>query len=258
MNTRLLGLIFIISLYTFQAFGWGTTGHRVVGKIAEQHLSDKARLEIKKILNNESLAIASTWADFIKSDKKYDHTHKWHYVSIPDGQTYGQSEKAEADIIEAIDRLTKQLKDPSVRDEDRLIALRFIIHLVGDIHQPLHVGKKEDRGGNKVPFRWFGSETNLHSVWDSKIIDFQDLSYTELSESINYASNEQITKWQNSTVLDWANESYNLRRDIYSSLKNPGSPYRYNYIYYPIIEQQLLKAGIRLAGILNKVFEEQS
>jgi hypothetical protein len=235
---------------------WGDNGHRVVGYIADKYLSKKARKKIKQILGNESLAMASTWSDFIKSDSTLNaQTATWHYVNIPDGQTYAQAQKEpKGDVIEAIDRMMKDLQDASASIEKRRFALRFLIHLVGDLHQPLHTGRADDLGGNKIKVRWFGRETNLHRVWDSDLIDNMGLSYTEIAESINFANKEQIRTWQSTDHRAWVDESRVAAQKVYASAKDDAKlSYRYAYDFDEMLKLKLLQGGVRLAGLLNKV-----
>ncbi len=242
-------------LVNINAFGWGQTGHRVIGQIAENHLSSKAKKEIEKILGNESLAFASTWMDEVKSDDTYDHTHDWHWVTIPEGQTYEESQKnPDGDLIEALDRLKKVLCDEKTTLEKKKEALRFIVHLIGDLHQPLHVGSKDDRGGNAVKVKWFGKDSNLHRVWDSNIIDSKDFSFSELAEELDQVAKDQVEKWQSGSVLDWANESQTYHEQVYNTGNTDRMGYRYMYENWDLVQQQLLKGGIRLAGFLNETF----
>lgn len=237
-----------------KSYAWGQNGHRTVGYIAEQHLSKKTKKMIAKILGNESLAMASTWPDFVKSDSAYDYTHKWHYVNITKGEKYSEEGSPKENIVKEIKRLSQQLQDPNTTLADKKVALRFIIHLVGDIHQPMHIGQAEDLGGNRIRMEWFGRKTNLHRIWDSDLIDSQNLSYTELGNSINYSNKAQIKDWQNSSVEHWANESKLICNELYETSDDDISTYKYIYRYYPVVEQQLLVGGVRLAGLLNEIF----
>ncbi len=151
---------------------WGQNGHRIVGDIAADYLTPEAREEIDRVLGHESIAIASTWMDNIKSDPAYDHTHDWHWVTIPDGMTYKETKKnPNGDLINTIRTFIKELKSGSLTAEEEKKKLKMLIHLVGDIHQPLHVGNGEDRGGNNTKVEWFYDDSNLHRVWDSEMID---------------------------------------------------------------------------------------
>ncbi|MGD8426741.1 MAG: S1/P1 nuclease [Balneolaceae bacterium] len=234
---------------------WGKTGHRVVGEIAAEYLTPSAKKAVKRILGPTSMAIASTWMDRIKSDPKYDYTHDWHWVTIPTGQSYAETEKnPNGDVIKAIRTIINDLKTGNLPVSDQKIKLKMLIHLVGDIHQPLHVGNGKDRGGNDIEVEWFYHDSNLHRVWDSEIIDDTKLSYTEFSDAINHPSREQIKKWQDSSVLDWAYESMELRDEVYDIPKNHELGYKYEYQHRDMLERQLLKAGVRLAGVLNDIY----
>jgi hypothetical protein len=234
---------------------WGKTGHRVVGDIAEQYLSEDAAEAVNRILGDESMAIASTWMDEIRSDSDYDYTNDWHWVSIPDGMTYAETEKnPNGDLINAIRTITTELESGELSPEKETEHLRMLIHLIGDVHTPLHVGTGEDRGGNEIRVRSFWESSNLHRVWDSGMIDEQQLSYSELSASINYLSEEEIGKLQSSDLLDWAQESIALREQVYDLPKDKNINYEYMYRNWETVEKRLLQAGIRLAGVLNEIY----
>ena len=248
-------LIFSFSILSISAYGWGQTGHRVIGQIAENHLSNKARKNIRKILGNESLAIVSIWMDEVRSDSNYDHTHDWHWVSIPDGKTYDSCDKNhKGDVIEASERMITLLKSGNTNLEKKREALKFLVHLIGDMHQPLHVGNGTDKGGNDVKIKWFYNSSNLHRIWDSGIIDKKELSYSELAKSIDFCTKDQITKWQEGTVKDWAHESMNYREQVYATEDKENLSYEYMYKNWGLVQNQLLKAGVRLAGILNAIY----
>jgi hypothetical protein len=237
------------------AFGWGQTGHRVIGQIAENHLSRKAKKNIEKILGDESLAIVSIWMDEVRSDRAYDHTHDWHWVSIPDNSTYDACEKnSDGDVIEAIGRMKEILMADDASLEKKKEALKFMVHLVGDLHQPLHVGNGMDKGGNDVKIKWFYKSSNLHRIWDSGIIDKKGLSYTELATSIDHATKEEISDWQKGNPKDWAQECMGLRSQVYAIGEKDNLSYQYMYKNWGLVQDQLEKAGVRLAGLLNEIF----
>ena len=245
-------LLLIIQVIPLVLFAWGPTGHRTVGAIAETHLSRKARKGVKRILGNESLAIAATWMDEVRSDSAYDGTHDWHWVTIPDGQTYANSGKnPNGDVVEAIGRMCTLLRSDTVPLERKRIWLRFLVHLVGDLHQPLHVGRGDDKGGNEYQVQWFKKGSNLHRVWDSEMIDQAGLSFSELAHSIDHPTKAEITAWQAGTVADWAQEALSMRARVYSVRKGDDLGYQYQYHQWPLVQQQLVKAGVRLAGLLN-------
>lgn len=234
---------------------WGKTGHRVVGDIAQHYLTDDAAEAIHQVLDGESLAIASTWMDEIRSDPSYDYTSDWHWVTIPGDMSYAKTEKnPNGDLITAIRTITKKLKSGDLSPKKEAEHLKMLIHLVGDIHMPLHVGTGNDRGGNEVEVRWFWDSSNLHRVWDSGMIDESKLSYTELSKSVNNISEDQIKELQSSNVLDWARESMKLRDEVYDLPDDKNINYEYMYHNWEIVERRLKEAGIRLAGVLNEIY----
>ena len=247
----------------FVAFCWGITGHRVVAEIAQRHLSSKAKKELKKLIGRENLAMWANWPDFIKSDTTHtwDAASKWHYVNIPgnlskeDFMNRLQNLPGE-NLYTQIKAMAAQLKDKSLPNEKRVIALRFLIHFVGDLHQPLHVGREEDLGGNKISVTWFDRNTNLHSVWDNALVDQQQYSYSEYATVLDVASEEEVKGWQNSTLEDWFYDSYQLANKVYASTPADGKlGYKYNYIFQRDLDMQLLKGGVRLAMMLNEALK---
>ena len=244
----------LIILLTISAFGWGPTGHRVAGLVAEKYLSKKAKKELLRILNGQSLAMASTWMDEIRSDSTYDYMSDWHWVTIQDRQTYVQSEKnPNGDVIQTLERIITALKSKKLSAKEETEYIKMLIHLVGDIHQPLHVAGGNDRGGNDVKVTWFRADSNLHRVWDSDMIDDTKLSFTELAESLEKPDAVKLNAWQQASVLDWANESMSYRHQVYD-YGNGKLGYLYSYNNFHIVRIRLLQAGIRLAGVLNEIY----
>ena len=237
-----------------QSFAWGVTGHRAIGLIAEQHLKAKTRKKINKLLNGQSLALASTWMDEVRSDRQYDYMSDWHWVTIPSGQSYNQTEKnPKGDIVEAILRITLELKKGNLSEQEEQKRVKILIHLVGDIHQPLHVGTGEDRGGNDVKVQWFGKASNLHRVWDSEMIDDYKLSYSELANSLNGRSRIEILKTQRTPVLGWIKESIDMRAQVYQ-IGDKQLGYEYSFRNMNMVNNRLLDAGLRLAALFNEIY----
>lgn len=235
---------------------WGQVGHRTVGYIADSMLSKKAQKNVRRVLGSETLAEVSTWMDEIKSDKSYRYASPWHYCTIPDGMTYETAPKQEGgDVVWAIEKMIKELKAGNLSPEDEAKDLKFLVHLVGDVHQPLHVGNGEDRGGNDVKVEWFRDKTNLHSVWDSRMIDGKQLSYYELADWVNHASKTEVKEWQAATVRDWAMESMSVRKQVYDIPEDGKLSYRYSYHNFDLVKQRILQAGVRLAGVINEIYK---
>ena len=259
---RKLSVFITLIAVSFSSFAWwGQTGHRVVGEIADGYLSSKAKKAIAEILGTESIAISSNWADFIKSDSTYNYLSPWHYINVKQGlsqaefNTFLQNDTI-TDAYTQLNFLIAELKNKQLAVEKKQMYLRLLIHIVGDIHQPLHVGRLEDLGGNRIRVLWFGDSTNLHSVWDEKLIGSQNLSYTEYAKAINHATKVQRQQWQAQPMKEWFFESYQLAGKIYSGITQPHQrlSFRYNFDYIEMLNGQLLKGGIRLAGLLNSIF----
>jgi hypothetical protein len=257
----LLALVLFCLSFTGKAW-WGITGHRVVAEIAETYLTKKARNAIREILGDESMAMASNWADFIKSDSSYNYLSSWHYINLPGGLDQGafnsklQSDTA-TDAYTKLNFLINELKNnKQLAAEKKLLYLRLLIHIAGDIHQPLHVGRFEDLGGNKIKVNWFNEPTNLHSVWDEKLVDMQKLSYTEFTNAINHTTRKQRKEWQQQPISEWLFESYTIAQQLYGEITQPDQKlsYRYNFDHFQTLNEQLLKGGVRLAGLLNDIF----
>ena len=152
--------------------------------------------------------------------------------------------------------VANELKNKAHPVETRAMYLRILIHLVGDIHQPLHVGRLEDLGGNRIRLTWFNENVNLHQVWDERLINFQQLSYTEYAGSINFTNKIQRKSWQNQPLSQWFWESYQYAEQIYGDVKADDKlGYNYNFKYIAIVNGQLLKGGVRLAGLFNYTFD---
>ena len=235
---------------------WGQTGHRTIGMIAESHLSHRARKNIEKLLDGRSLAFVSTYGDDIKSDDRFDKYYTWHFVNFPLGAKYEDSPKEEkGDIITGINHCIRVLEDDKSSREDKVFHLKFLVHLIGDLHQPLHVGRAEDRGGNDIKVSWHGKNSNLHRVWDTQMIESWNMSYTELHRNVRTLSKSQVQALEEGTVTDWMYESRDLATEVYSSASNEDKlGYRYSYKYLNTALDQLQKAGIRLAKVLNEIY----
>ena len=235
---------------------WSKTGHRVVGEVAMGHLNRKTKREVSKLLNGQSLAAVSNYADIIKSDRAFKNFSTWHYVNIPLDKNYSEVEPSpNGDLVTGIQKCIEILKSQNSTEADRIFYLKMLIHLIGDLHQPMHVGRAEDKGGNDIQLQWFGKGSNLHRVWDSNMINDYGMSYTELSKKLPVLDKEQIREIKKGTVLEWVKESQELVNEIYSSVgKGEKLGYSYSYKYWNTVEKQLQKGGLRLAQVLNDIF----
>lgn len=247
-------ILFFSVLIVTQSFGWGATGHRAIGLIAEKYLNAKARKKLKVLLNGESLAMASVWMDEVRSDSTYNYMNDWHWVTIETGQSYDQSKKnPNGDVVMTLERLISDLKARKLSGTQEVEAIKIILHLVGDIHQPLHVGCCDDQGGNRVRVKWQRNDSNLHRVWDSDMIDDTKLSYTELANWLPTPDATTVKTMQRASVRDWTVESMSMRPRVYA-IGDGNLGYRYAYKNMPEVKQRLLQAGVRLAGVLNAIY----
>lgn len=252
--------LILVAYMPLNAAAWGKTGHRIVGQIADYYLTAKARKAVKEVLGTETMAIASNWPDFIKSDTSYKYLDSWHYVNIPGGLDQAgvfqflDSDK-QANVYNKIPEMIAILKNKQSTSDQKKMAMRLLIHFVGDVHEPMHTARKEDLGGNKVYVTWFGQKTNLHHVWDESLIEYQELSYTEYATAINHPTKAQFTKWSHDSLKESVYESYLDCNRIYDMTKADDKlSYRYNFDFVDMLNETLLKGGIRLAKIINDIY----
>lgn len=235
---------------------WSKTGHRVIGEIAQNHLSRKAKRAINSLLDGQNLAAVSNFADEIKADSTYRKFSAWHYVNYPADKKYTDEPPSPfGDVIMGIQECITVIKDPGRPKSERAFYLKMLIHLVGDLHQPMHVGRLEDKGGNDIQLQWFDRGSNLHRVWDTNMITDYGMSYTELAASLPKMSNAARKRLQEGTLYDWVEESQDIANQLYESVKTGEKLYyRYNYVWWGTVESQLQKGGLRLAKVLNELF----
>lgn len=256
-----ISLILILCLHTAAAWGWGQTGHRVAGEIAARYLSPEAAAAVDRIVGTESLARGSTWPDFMRADPSefwQKTASPWHYVTVPVGKTYEEAgAPPEGDAYTALAQFGQTLRNPDASRDERVLALRFAVHIIGDLHQPLHVGNGSDRGGNQFTVTFFGNDSNLHRVWDSQLLERRELSYSELADwllaDIDHA---RFLAWNEPDPRVWIAESAALRDRIYPEQRDLS--WNYGFEWNSTLEQRLAQAGVRTAAWLNTVFASQS
>ena len=283
-----LALIFLIS-GAAPLWAWGQNGHRILAEIAQHRLSEGAAQAISELLGGRRLADISTEPDELRADPRWSCAAPFHYVTIPEGIQYPDAEFEgweNGDAVRGILFLSKRLLDLQVSREERATALAFLVHLVGDLHQPLHTGKGCDRGGNAIRVDWFGETRNLHSVWDTAIVESENLSYIEYTEEIE-RNRQLVVGMESASPANWMTEAQDYFGDIYKCDLRDGCPcfcgtcadglsvfggcemavgcrlqvsnrvrlgYRYKFRTKPIVERQLKTGGWRLAHLLNQLF----
>jgi len=259
MTSKFITLIILLLSFSVNAKTtpiWGKTGHRVVGAIAEKHLDENAKKRIQELLDHQSLALVSTFADEIKFDARYDKFKTWHYLNMKLDETYETSAKnPEGDIVTGIEYCKNVISDASSSNEDKIFYLKLLIHLIGDLHQPMHLGLKEDRGGNDFKVKWNYRDSNMHKVWDSQMIESYGMSYSELVDNSKFLTLNEVYEIQKGEVLDWIAETHKLTVKVYNDAK-AGDNLRsaYSFKYLNIARFQMQKGGLRLAKILNELF----
>ena len=247
------------SLYSY---AWGLTGHRVIAEIAENHLNCRAKNQIKKLFGKEKLAYWANWPDFIKSDTTgvWKQASAWHYVNVdpqPDFKSFEieLKKQAGASLYSQIEVLSQKVKNKDLPIKERKTAVIFLIHMLGDLAQPMHTGRAGDLGGNRIEVTYFGQKTNLHSVWDGKLIDSQKYSYTEYANLLDIKKRKEVKEIQKGTLEDWLYDSHKIANKIYAETPNGSSlGYDYQYKFNDTVERQLLYGGLRLADFLNDLF----
>lgn len=255
-KTTFLCILLCVQFGLCNEIVWSKTGHRTTGEVAQKHLTRKARKAIDKLLNGQSLAMVSTFGDDIKADRDFRKFSAWHYVNFPADKKYTDVEPSKyGDVIIGIEKCMAVIKDEKSTQNDKVFYLKLLVHLVGDLHQPMHVGRLEDKGGNDIQIQWFDKGSNLHRVWDSHLIEDYGMSYTELASNLPRLSKKQKKYIQQGTIYDWVEESQDVANKLYDSVEvGEKLYYRYGYVWWNTVEQQLQKGGLRLAKILNKLF----
>lgn len=265
----LLALVFPI-----HAFAWGALGHRAVGHIAESKLNPQAKAAVQRLLGRESMSDAATWADELRSQTTYKQSNWYHFEKISDGLTYIDNLKAlpewqkkKGGIVSAILVANEVLRDVNAPNGEKAIALKFLIHFVGDIHQPLHSGRPEDKGGVTIDTDWFGTPMSLHKIWDSGMIytghgSLFRVGMAPKEQALVYAQYllGRINDSRVSFTPDievWLNESIAMRGPVYE-LTYQNNPAAYQTTHLPMVDSRIYTAGTRLADLLNRIFSGAS
>lgn len=277
-----LAILILTSLLSSSIYAWGPTGHRVVGEIAQKNLSEKTKEKIKEILKGESLAKIANWPDEIRSEPQtYAQTYVWHYTQWPDQNSEHQETELTGLLLTYIKFHMDYLKSDA-KPEEKAFSLKFLVHLVGDLHQPFHVGNGLDKGGNACKVVFFNTQTNIHKVWDEDMIDSTKLSFTEITDfNLQGLTLEKKRGIQTGNLLEWTKESKEIRANAYPNelnlsqqqnqnpIKNyclaevtleqmPKISYDYNYKFMTTLNRRLLEGGLRLAWILNQILDAQN
>lgn len=249
------------SLCAFAAFGWGQKGHDATAYIAEQHISQTTADSIAALFDGKSMVYWANWLDNASHTPDYAYAKTWHYKNIADGVAYEDAYINPAgDVVTAARGQIAILTDPEAPREDKVLALKILVHVLGDMHQPMHMARPDDRGGNNVKLEFFGREANLHGIWDGSIMNSgHSWSYTEWQQQLDRLNPEAEAQTAAGNIDDWAKETYVIATSVYEYFPE-GCKVSYNEVakWTPVIEVQILRGGLRLARVLNAIFDPQS
>jgi hypothetical protein len=243
---------------------WGFKGHKAIATIAYNHLHFNVIPVVSNVLHGQSMSDVSSWADEVRNTPEYKETGPWHFINLPLGLSFGEFEKAvkndpSPNLYSAIINCENTLRQKDAVPAKKENALKFLIHFVGDAHQPMHVSRKEDKGGNTIQVRFGDQGTNLHSLWDSKLIDHEAFTDADIVNKYDNATEEQEKKWQNDNPIIWLWESYQISTKLYSEVAtNRHIDEQYYKSHINIVHQRIDQAGIRLAGVLNTIFKNDA
>jgi hypothetical protein len=282
MKTQILFCLLML-IVARESFAWGTVGHKSTALIAETYLSPQSKAMVRDLLEGERLVDVANWADNLKDRPEYAHTIPYHYQNTRtalrgpvDMNNYKQNllqlspsdrRNYRAGVVEAIAGSEKVLKDPMSNHREKQMALKFLVHFVGDLHQPMHTGEARNHGGNPIKLTWKGSETNLHKVWDSDIIygkiqkisgySYRDPSWTYaqwlLDQNMDAATAPQVL----GNVSTWYQESLSYQKMAYDPKYNQAQD-QYATVAGKTIDQRILQGGRRLGEMLNQIFANES
>lgn len=249
-------LIFLSGISSV-AMAWGPDGHRATGAIAWELLDRRTQTEVLRLLRlkgERSLAEAGTWADRIRGNENYAWAAPLHYVNFP-ASWQGYDEKRDCPehgcILQAINTYSTKLKSRELNDHERAEALLFLVHFVEDIHQPMHTGLKEDRGGNDVELKFYGFPTNLHALWDTYLpAGFIDDWQVFALSQVDQLDRREVMQGSPGNPATWAEESHRLAHtNAYTDRDVLGEAYYEKN--KPVVELRLRQGGIRLAMVLR-------
>lgn len=257
MNYKKVFLLILISVISFSAVAYDAVGHRIIADIAYANLTKKAKKQCDKVLGKHGIIYYSVWADEVRSDKQYEYSYPWHYQNLKDSLTIEdidaliKNPTTEGEhLFFAIEQMTQRLK----KDKNDAEALKFLVHFMADLHQPMHLGRAEDLGANKIKVQWFGTSTNLHAVWDGRITEANKMSYSEYSRFLQDRFDAVKAQKQAETLLQSVYHVYQLRTEIYAYGVDDKNNYKYIYKFAARNNEMLFSAGIQLAKCLNELF----
>ncbi|WP_304379416.1 S1/P1 nuclease [uncultured Parabacteroides sp.] len=250
-------LLLCALLCALDLLAWGQKGHDVTAYIAECHLTPEAAARIDRVLGGHSPVYYANWLDNASHTPPYVHTLTWHYMNVDEGETFETMPRnPKGDVLSAVRDLVAKLERGCLDAAAEAEALKMLIHLVGDMHCPMHTGHLSDLGGNRIPVLFFRSRTYLHAVWDTALVEAaRKWSYTEWRQQIDRAAHDEVAAMQAGEPGDWIAETQAICTQIYADTPE-GTKISYDYVAAatPVIELQFLRGGLRLAKLLNRIY----
>ena len=249
---KLLAQIFLYLLLPMLSFAWGSDGHKITDDVAYHYLDQVIKDSVAAYLDGTTFEEAGCWMDEIRSDHTYDYLKPCHYINIEKGESYKPT--TEANIINELNKVIARLKERSKHTkEENAIDLKILMHLVSDLHQPLHVGYGIDKGGNKIEVSFLGHNSNLHKVWDSEIIKHSRITADGCISIVGSYSPTQISAVQKIDIIGWMNDSRSHLGQVYD-FTDATIDESYITKNTQLIEKQLIAGGIRLSALLKEIF----
>lgn len=252
---KLLPLLFVtLCNFHFKTYAWGKQGHSIIAAIAKSQLDSAVIKKVDSYLMGLSWEETACWMDGLKTTGNAEYMKEWHYINIPRDKTYVKGKTL--NVVNQLEYFIKILKNHMMHPPATITeALRMVFHLTGDIAQPLHCGYNDDKGGTRCNLRFLDRVTNLHSVWDSEIAEEKKIDLWRCSKYMMSLSPEEKIRIQKVDVLAWLNDSRLLLKEVYA-FQDGYIDKKYIEKNALVVEQQFVKAGLRLAAILNANFRD--
>lgn len=250
-------LFLLLAILPVNAYSWGMLGHYISGDVTDRYLTRSAKEKVTALLSNATVAQMSAWGDFVRSDPDFKDKDDWHYTNF-ETELSKESFRKEAlrqDQGQLIYRIGRLINNLTINPNDT-VSLKLLIHFIQDLHCPMHLARPSDKGGNTVQITWFGQSTNLHSLWDSRLIDAQKMSYTEYGDFLYRTVTPGISfiSYEEGMEIEWAWDCYQITEQIYGDYSKTGRHYEYMFLYKNVWEKCLAAAGVHLAAVLNKLY----
>ncbi|MDD4820807.1 MAG: S1/P1 nuclease [Flavobacteriales bacterium] len=258
MKIRTLAIIAISLFFSINIYAWGPKGHAIVADIAQHHLNKNTAKKVSEVLDGQTMVSVASWMDGLRGKQGYEYVYTWHFLNVDPGLTYDTAPKEpKGDVYSKLITVVDSLKSGKLSQKKEKDLLRYVIHMVADMHCPMHAGYKYDSGGNARKLMWFDKETSLHSVWDSKLLESAHAwSYSEWTANLDIKDKAKISEITSSDLAVWREQTLAFRDTVYAA-SPAGAKLSYAYVdqFTAGAERQLLNAGLRLARILNEIYK---